>query len=194
MFGGERIDITDGVWMRVIRWNHSGDPTTNPEQHNPVELDTVPPIDPATGGLRAGVTEAFPNGGGNRAYLFVADGPGGRFAWFFQNSVSLSDISTPVVVDGVDYGAPIENLKAAIKAEGLYFVDLWIGTANTGVARLLLPVLTPKAYLPVHWDGLYGAFERRRTAAVCGCRPRDAARRGQECTWSVPRSTWTSGG
>ena len=68
VFGGERIDITDGVWMRVIRWNHSGDSATNPEQHNPVELDAVPPIDPSTGGLRAGVAEAFPNGGGNRAY------------------------------------------------------------------------------------------------------------------------------
>jgi hypothetical protein len=159
VFGGERIDITDGVWMRVIRWNHSGDSATNPEQHNPVELDAVPPIDPSTGGLRAGVAEAFPNGGGNRAYLFVADGPGGRFAWFFQNSVSLSDISTPIVVGGVDYGAPIENLKAAVKAEGLSSVDLWIGTADARVARLLLPVLAPKAYLPVHWDGLYGAFE-----------------------------------
>ena len=28
-----------------------------------------------------------------------------------------------------------------------------------GAARQLLPVLAPKAYLPVHWDGLYGAFE-----------------------------------
>ena len=157
--GGERIAITDGVSMRVIRWNHSGDSTTNPEQHDPVELDAVPPIDPATGGLRAGVAEAFPNGGGNRAYLFVVDGPGGRFTWFFQNSVSLSDISTPIVVGGVDYGAPIENLKAALKAEGVSSVDLWIGTANAGVARLLLPILAPRAYLPVHWDGLYGAFE-----------------------------------
>ena len=157
--GGERIAVTDGVWMRVVRWNHSGDSATNPEQHNPVELDAVPPVDPVTGGLHAGVAEAFPNGGGNRAYLFVAGGPRGRFSWFFQNSLSLSDISTPIVVGGVDYGAPIENLKAALRAEGLPSVDLWIGTANAGSARLLLPILAPKAYLPVHWDGLYGAFE-----------------------------------
>jgi hypothetical protein len=156
--GGERIAITGGVWMRVVRWNHSGDSRSNPEQHNPIELDAVPPVDPVTGGLHAGVAEAFPNGGGNRAYLFVADGPDGRFTWFFQNSVSLSDISTPIVVGGVDYGAPIDNLKAALAAEGLSSVDLWIGTADAGVARLLLPILAPKAYLPVHWDGLYGAF------------------------------------
>ena len=26
------------------------------------------------------------------------------------------------------------------------------------VARLVLPVVKPKAYLPVHWDGLWGEF------------------------------------
>jgi len=39
--GGEKIVLADGVTMRVVRWNHSGDPATNPEQHNPVELDKV---------------------------------------------------------------------------------------------------------------------------------------------------------
>jgi hypothetical protein len=38
-------------------------------------------------------------------------------------------------------------------------VDLWIGTGGTDVASLVLPVLKPKAYLPVHWDGLFGAFK-----------------------------------
>ena len=37
--------------------------------------------------------------------------------------------------------------------------SLLVDTGNAGVARLLLPILSPKAYLPVHWDGLYGAFE-----------------------------------
>ena len=157
--GGERIEIADGVWMRVIRWNHSGDSTTNPEQHDPVELDAVPAVDPVNGGLHAGVADAFPNGGGNRAYLFVVDGAAGRYSWFFQNSVSLSDISKPIVIDGVDYGAPLENLKDALKAEGLTSVNLWIGSANAAAARVLMPILSPKAYLPVHWDGLYGAFE-----------------------------------
>ena len=27
------------------------------------------------------------------------------------------------------------------------------------MAQLVLPVLRPKAYLPIHWDGLYAAFE-----------------------------------
>jgi hypothetical protein len=42
---------------------------------------------------------------------------------------------------------------------GLESVDLWIGTGGAAVAKLVLSVLRPKAYLPVHWDGLYGTFE-----------------------------------
>lgn len=34
--GGEAIPLAEGVTMRVVRWNHSGDPSVNPEQHNPV--------------------------------------------------------------------------------------------------------------------------------------------------------------
>ena len=37
-------------------------------------------------------------------------------------------------------------------------VDLWIGTGGSTVAQLVLPILKPKAYLPVHWDGLDGVF------------------------------------
>ena len=80
VYGGERMSLADGVTLRVVRWNHSGDSATNPEQHNPIELDAVPRPDPQTGGLRAGVAEDFPNGGGNRAFLFVVDGAEGRFA------------------------------------------------------------------------------------------------------------------
>jgi hypothetical protein len=156
--GGERISLGQGVTMRVVRWNHSGDPAVNPEQHNPVELTATPRRDPATGGLRGGVAEDFPNGGGNRAYLFVVDGPDGRFSWFFQNSASPVDLQLPIIVSGTNYGAPLDNLKAALAAEKLDAVDLWIGTGGLPIAQLVLPVLKPKAYLPVHWDGLWGAF------------------------------------
>jgi hypothetical protein len=158
--GREVLRLADGVTMRVIRWNHSGDSKVNPEQHNPVELDHVPVPDPATGGLRAGVAEDFPNGGGNRAYLFIVDGPQGRFSWLFQNSASAVDLNVPIVVGGVDYGAPIDNLKVEMKNAGLESVDLWIGSGGRAIAELVAPVLKPKAYLPVHWDGLYGVFDR----------------------------------
>jgi len=62
------------------------------------------------------------------------------------------------VVDGVNYGAPLDNLKAAMTDAGLTSVDLWIGTGGKSIAQLVLPVIKPKAYLPVHWDGLSGAF------------------------------------
>jgi hypothetical protein len=68
------------------------------------------------------------------------------------------DFSVPIVVDGVDYGAPMENLKAAMKDAGLDSVDLWIGTGGAAIARLVVPIIKPKAYLPVHWDGLYAPF------------------------------------
>jgi L-ascorbate metabolism protein UlaG (beta-lactamase superfamily) len=158
--GREAIRLGDGVMMRVVRWNHSGDPNVNPEQHNPVELDHVPVLDPATGGLHAGVAEDFPNGGGTRAYLFTVDGPQGRFSWFFQNSASAVDLNVPIVIGGVDYGAPIENLKVAMKDAGVESVDLWIGSGGRAIAELVVPVLKPKTYLPVHWDGLYNAFDK----------------------------------
>ena len=160
VLGGERRVLRSGVTMYVVRWNHSGDPATNPEQHNAVELAGVPKPDPRTGGLRAGVTEDFPNGGGNRAFLFVIDGPQGRYSWFFQNSASAVDLDVPIEVNGVNYGAPLANLRLAMKQAGLASVDLWIGTGGSAVATLLLPVLRPKAYLPVHWDSFFTPFER----------------------------------
>lgn len=156
--GGEVIPLGDAVTMRVVRWNHSGDSSTNPEQHNPVELTRPPVIDPATGGLRAGVAEDFPNGGGNRAYLFTVDAPAGRFSWFFNNSASAADLTAPIVSEGVNYGAPLENLRVAMKGAGLDAVDLWLGSSSVQVAQLVVPVLKPKAFIPLHWDGLWGAF------------------------------------
>ncbi|MEO8314110.1 MAG: hypothetical protein ABI645_04875 [Pseudomonadota bacterium] len=156
--GGERIHLAPGIDMYVIRWNHSGDSAQNPEQHDPVELHSVPVPD-VGGGLRAGVAEDFPNGGGNRAYLFKVTGPKGTFSWLFQDSASAVDLRQAIIVDGKNYGAPLDNLVAAMKAAGLDSVDLWIGTGGDAVAQLVLPVLKPKAYLPVHWDGLFGAFK-----------------------------------
>jgi len=82
--GGERMRLSSEVTMYVVRWNHSGNPATNPEQHNPVELKSVPVPDPATGGLRAGVGEDFPNGGGGRMYLFTIGHGTRRLSFFVQ--------------------------------------------------------------------------------------------------------------
>jgi L-ascorbate metabolism protein UlaG (beta-lactamase superfamily) len=158
VLGGETIALGAGVTMRVVRWNHSGDPAVNPEQHNPSELVTPPHPDARTGGLRPGLAEDFPNGGGSRAYLFTMDTPTGRLSWFYQNSASPVDLERPIVVDGVSYGAPLENLRAAMRDARLDSVDLWIATGGDPIATLVLPVLKPRAYLPVHWDGLFAPF------------------------------------
>jgi hypothetical protein len=157
VFGGERLDYGD-VRIFVVRWNHSGDPATNPVLHNARELSAVPVPD-AAGALRAGVTEDFPNGGGNRAYLFVVETSADPLAIFFHDSASAVDLQVPIVLDGHDYGAPLANLRRALADAGLDHVDLWIGTGGRDVAALVLPVLKPKAYLPVHWDGLWRPFK-----------------------------------
>ena len=159
VFGGEAIAIAPGVTMFVVRWNHSGDSQRNPEQHNPIELEEAPIPDPETGGLRAGVAEDFPNGGGSRAYLFRVDGPEGRFSWFYQGTASAVDLHLPIVVDGIDYGAPLDNLAVAMDEAELESVDLWVGQGGVSVAELVLPIVLPNAFLPIHWDGLTPPFE-----------------------------------
>jgi hypothetical protein len=160
IFGGEKLETGEGVVMRVVRWNHSGDSNKNPEQHQPVELCTAPTPDKETGGLRAGVAEDFPNGGGNRAFLFTVNSKEGRYSWFYQNSASPADLSVSIIMDATDYGAPLDNLQAAMRDAGLDHVDLWIGTGGVAIAKLLAPVLKPKAFMPVHWDDFFAPFER----------------------------------
>ena len=143
--------------MHVVRWNHSGD-ASNPIQHFARELYRPPVPDPATGGLRAGVGEDYPNGGGNRAFLFTVDSAEGQLAFFVNNSASAFDLDKDIVVDGVNYGSPIGNLAAAMQDAGLTQVDAWIGTGGKAVAEKVVPVIHPKTYLPSHWDGLFNAF------------------------------------
>jgi hypothetical protein len=46
-----------------------------------------------------------------------------------------------------------------LRDAGLTSVDLWIGGGGAPLARLVLPVLRPKAFLPVHWDDFYSPLE-----------------------------------
>jgi hypothetical protein len=154
--GGEKIDLGHGVTVRIVRFNHSGD-GSNPIQHFARELYD-PPTPDANGGLRAGVGEDYPNGGGGRAYLFTVDRPGHKASFFVQTSASAFDLDKEIHVDGVNYGAPLANLAAAMKDAGLKNVDLWIGTGGAPLAKLIVPVIRPKFYVPNHWDGLFNPF------------------------------------
>jgi hypothetical protein len=117
---------------------------------------------PQNGGWRAGVGEDFPNGGGGRAFLFTIDNPGGPISFFVNNSASAFDLETQnngeIVVNGVNYGSPVDNLKGAMADAGIDHVDAWIGTGGAAVARILVKVLHPKVYIPNHWDGLFNPF------------------------------------
>jgi hypothetical protein len=155
--GGEKISLGDGITMRVVRFNHSGD-ASNPIQHFARELYRPPVADPATGGYRAGVGEDYPNGGGNRAFLFTIEGADGPLSFFVNNSASAFDLNKDIVVDGVSYGSPLGNLAAAMKDAGLTQVDAWIGTGGRPVAEMIVPVIHPKNYIPNHWDGLFNSF------------------------------------
>jgi hypothetical protein len=156
--GGEKIDLGDGVTLRVVRFNHSGD-ASNPIQHFARELYRPPVPDPTTGGFRAGVGEDFPNGGGNRAFLFTVDRPGEqRISFFINNSSSAFDLTKDIVIDGTNFGSPLGNLAAAMKDAGLTQVDAWIGTGGKPVAELVVPVIKPRTYIPNHWDGLFNPF------------------------------------
>ena len=155
--GGEKISLGDDITMRVVRFNHSGD-ASNPIQHFARELYGPPKADPVTGGFRGGVGEDYPNGGGNRAFLFTVDGADGPLSFFLNNSASAFDLDKDIVVDGVNYGSPLGNLAAAMKDAGLTHVDAWIGTGGLPVAQMVVPILHPKTYLPSHWDGLFNSF------------------------------------
>jgi hypothetical protein len=157
--GGETLTLGGGVIVRVVRWNHSGDHAVNPEQHDPRELAGVPRRDSTNGGLRPGLAEDFPNGGGSRAYLLTFPTRNGPVSVFFSNTGSPVDLDQPIVLDGRSFGAPIDNLRAALHDAGLASVDLWIGSGGAPLARLVLPVLRPKAYLPVHWDDFFSPIE-----------------------------------
>lgn len=155
--GGEKITLGDGVTLRVVRWNHSGD-GNNPVQHFAREIYRPPVPDPATGGLRAGVGEDYPNGGGNRAFLITVDRGEEHLSLFVNNSASAFDLERDIIVDGQSYGSPLGNLAAALKDAGLTSVDVWIGTGGAPVAQLVVPVLHPRTVLPNHWDGLFNPF------------------------------------
>ena len=157
--GGEKFALADGVTMRVVRWNHSGDPATNPEQHNPVELDAAPRRIRRPAGCAAASPRTFPTAAAIALSLHRRR-PGWPFQLVLPELRERRGSSTRRSSSAAsDYGAPIDNLKAAMKAAGLDSVDFWIGTGGLPIAQLVLPVIKPKAYFPMHWDGLWGAFE-----------------------------------
>ncbi len=168
VFGGEKIDLGEGVTVRIVRWNHSGS-TANADLHDPRELVRPPTPDPTTGCFHPGVVEDFPNGGGGRGLLFTAGSSGHHFSWFFVDTGSDFDFEQPIYMNdatgmvapagtGTNYGAPKDNLIAAMRDAGLTSVDLWIGLASLPFAQKVIPILRPKAFIPNHQGSFYTDF------------------------------------
>ena len=170
--GGEEIRLSDDLTVRVVRWNHSGDVTTTDGRllHAPLELIQAPTPVPE-GGLRPGILQDFPNGGGARAYLFTAQTTAGPVHWFYSNTGNAVTFSQPAKIEKTFFTeqeltldnlriadhstAAREHLQTAMSAAGLDSVDLWLGFSDRPLAEAVHQVLKPKAHIPHHWDGLF---------------------------------------
>jgi hypothetical protein len=157
--GGESFQLSPTVSMWVVLWNHSGTHEGNPEQHDPVEL-TAPPMPDPSGNLRAGVAEDFPNGGGNRGFLFKIQTPSRVLSLFWTNSGSAVDLQLDTVINGTNYGSPLQSLAKAMSSAGLTSVDLWIAGGVEPVARYVIPILHPAVFIPNHLGDFFQWFDR----------------------------------
>ena len=65
--------------------------------------------------------------------------------------------------------------------------------AKEAGARLVVPIIKPKAYLPVHWDGLYAAFGGGMPRAYSD-RALEQFLTGAGVNLLKPDNIWISGG
>jgi L-ascorbate metabolism protein UlaG (beta-lactamase superfamily) len=156
--GGEKFDLGSGLTAHAIRINHSGNPTTQPDLHDPLELSSVPVADPESGGLRPGILDDFPNGGGGVAFLLTFGDANQPLSFFYADTGSEFTFDRPVIVDGENLGTPTDNIAAAMHDAGLSSVDAAVEGGGAPLARLIAPILHERAFIPNHWDGLYAPF------------------------------------
>ena len=156
--GGEKFDLGSGLTARAIRINHSGNPNTQPDLHDPLELAAVPVPDAASGGLRPGILEDFPNGGGGVAFLVTFGDTNKPLSFFYADTGSEFTFDKPVIVDGENLGTPPNNIAAAMRDAGLDSVDAAVEGGGAPLAKLIAPIVKERAFIPNHWDGLYAPF------------------------------------
>ena len=175
--GGEVIDVSPSVRVRVVRWHHSGDTSTNGRRlRAPLELRAPPRPDPVTGGLRPGFLEDYPNGGGSRAYLITVRTRRGPLTLFWSNTGNAEAWDVAIPVDSVrlrqqgvdlsrfEWAASTEPtrdaLASAMRAEGLTRVDVWLGFPGSAHVAQVVSALRPSAFIPHHWDDFWEPIER----------------------------------
>lgn len=132
--GGETFKLDQFTTMRVVRWVHS------------VNCGV---FDTGTDGL---------NGGGPSTYgfLFTVQTKKKLLTWFVHDSgAGGQELVTNRVAGGVDYGAPLSNLAAAMKDASLDSFELWVpGPESRTIqqARVIVPAFSPKYFIPHHID------------------------------------------
>jgi hypothetical protein len=128
--GGETIKVNESITVRVVRWVHSVSGCT-----------------------------AFSNGtGGPETFGFLISTQTSQRAEPLQLFVSDSgaggkELTTPRVANGITYGSPLDNLRAAVKAAGAAGLDLWQGGPESRVvtqARMVVPEFKVKTFMPHH--------------------------------------------
>jgi L-ascorbate metabolism protein UlaG (beta-lactamase superfamily) len=175
--GGESIELGPGVRVRVVRWHHSGDSLSagGRRLRAPLELRAPPTLDPATGGLRPGYLEDYPNGGGSRAYLVTVETQSAPITLFWSNTGNPQAWDSPVPADtaffreqGIDTAhlewaasdrSARDNLESAMAADTLDGVDLWIGFGGADHVRQVAGTLRPITFVPQHWDDFWTPLE-----------------------------------
>jgi hypothetical protein len=193
VFGGEKFTLETGVDMYVIRWNHSGDPAKNGEQHDPLELRDVPKagrhrvlsgrVSPKTSRTAAGIapicSRSTDRRGNSAGCSRTRPAP----------SICASQSSSTVR----NFGAPLDNLRAAMQAARLESVDLWIATGGRDVAALVLPILKPKPIYPFIGTACLAHSRPDPRSPMPMPRSRPCSRRAG-CGRSSRCNTWIAGG
>lgn len=134
LYGGEKVELSPHVTMRVVRWVHS---------------------------IGCGLLQ---NGGGIETfgYLFTARTPEKTLTWYVTDSgAGGRDLTTDQVdADGVNRGAPLTNLANAVKDSGVDGFEVWQGGPESRVvnqARTVVPAFDVRYFMPHHF-GARGGF------------------------------------
>lgn len=160
--GGETIRLDSRLSLRVVRIPHS-----SPDSIGLFSELAAPPENAV----------AVPNGG-NLGFLFeIDDGP----SWFYVNSIA------PIGSDdgsGVDFVGALANVFDDDPRP-----DVWLAApfGSTGTLDPYLDVVSPGAFVPHHWDGLFPVLADGPPGAYVDDALRDSvARRGAD--FLVPTS------
>ena len=129
LLGGETVQLSKFVTVRVVRWVHS------------VDCDA---LSNGTGG-----PETF-------GFLLTAQTPDKDKVlnlYVSDSGAGGVDLTIPRVANGITYGSPLSNLNKAMKDASLTRLDIWQGGPESRMvnqARIVIPAFDVKTFMPHH--------------------------------------------